>query len=186
VTHFGGNNPPTDFQKEAYTRVLRGTLDLERIVWPAKSRIAGGDMDILARKNLWEAGLDYGHGTGHGVGSYLNVHEGPIGVSRGYKVEFVEGHCVSDEPGYYKDGEFGIRIENVIMCVKHPKHENFLCWENLTVAPYSRNLIDKKLLSPDTIAFIDNFHQDCLQKLTPLLQDDADALDYVKRQCAPL
>jgi Xaa-Pro aminopeptidase len=81
-----------------------GNLDLERIVWPSDSTIAGGDMDILARKSLWEAGLDFKHGTGHGVGSYLNVHEGPVGVSRGYKTKFVEGHCVSDEPGYYEDG----------------------------------------------------------------------------------
>ena len=185
TTHFGGK-APTAFQKEAYTRVLRGCLDLERVVWPAKARIAGGDMDTLARKALWEVGLDYKHGTGHGVGSYLNVHEGPVGVSRGYKVEWVPGHCVSDEPGYYQDGEFGIRIENVIMCQVHPQHDNYLCWENLTTAPYSRDLIDKNFLSPDTVAYIDNFHQKCLTALTPLLQDDADALDYVKRQCAPL
>lgn len=113
TTHFDGEKPPTAFQKEAYTRVLLGNMDLERIVWPAKSRIAGGDMDTLARMHLWQAGLDYGHGTGHGVGSYLNVHEGPVGVSRGYTVEWDVGHCVSNEPGYYKDGEFGIRIENV-------------------------------------------------------------------------
>jgi len=95
---------------------LLGTLDLERIVWPSSTPIAGADMDILARKNLWEVGLDYGHGTGHGVGTYLNVHEGPNGVSRRNMTKFEIGHCVSDEPGYYKDGEFGIRIENVIMC----------------------------------------------------------------------
>ena len=157
TVHFGGKEP-TPFQKEAYTRVLRGTLDLERIVWPASSNIAGGDMDILARKNLWEAGLDFKHGTGHGVGAYLNVHEGPVGVSRGYKVPWEVGHCVSDEPGYYEDGEFGIRIENVIMVQKHPKHDNFLCWENLTVAPYCRDLIDKAFLTPDTIAHIDAHH----------------------------
>ena len=113
--HFGGSEP-TAFQKEAYTRVLLGNLDLERVVWPSESTIAGGDMDILARGRLWEAGLDYKHGTGHGVGSYLCVHEGPYGVGRGYTFKFVEGMCVSNEPGYYKEGEFGIRIENVIMC----------------------------------------------------------------------
>ena len=79
--HFGGT-PPTEFQKEAYTRVLMGTLDLERLVWPAGINIGGADMDVLARMNLWQVGLDFKHGTGHGVGSYLNVHEGPIGVSR--------------------------------------------------------------------------------------------------------
>ena len=159
----------TDFQREAYTRVLKGVLDLERVVWPANSRIAGGDMDILARRTLYAAGLDYAHGTGHGVGTYAFCHEGPIGVNYGETVEFKPGHCVSDEPGYYKDGEFGIRIENVIMCQKHPKFADFLCWENLTVAPYSRNLIDKSILDPDTIAYIDNFHQKCLTLLTPFL-----------------
>ena len=142
--------------------MLLGTLDLERIVWPADSTIAGGDMDILARKNLWEVGLDYKHGTGHGVGHYLYCHEGPYGVGRGYKFKFTEGMCVSDEPGYYKEGEFGIRIENVIMCVAHPVYENFYMWENLTVAPYSRELIDKDFLSPRDIRFIDAFHAKCL------------------------
>jgi len=136
-----------------------GTLDLERIVWPSTSTIAGRDMDILARKNLWAAGLDFKHGTGHGVGSYLNVHEGPQGISRASSCKLVEGMCVSDEPGYYEDGQFGIRIENVIMVQKHPKFENHYMFENLTVAPYCRDLIKKELLSQDTIQFIDNFHQ---------------------------
>ena len=185
TTHFGGK-PPTDFQKEAYTRVLMGVLDLERIVWPGNSSIAGKDMDILARRALWSAGLDYKHGTGHGIGHYLNVHEGPVGINRVNAVKLLEGHLLSDEPGYYEDGQFGIRIENDILCVKHPKHEGHLCWENLTVCPYSRNLIDTNLLDANTIAYINAFHQKCLEKLTPLLQDDAAALDYVQRQCAPL
>jgi len=130
---------------------------------------AGGDFDVLARMHLWAGGLDYGHGTGHGVGSYLNVHEGPVGVSRGYKTKFEVGHCVSDEPGYYKDGEFGIRIENVIMVQPHPVHENHLCFENMTYAPYCRDLITKDLLSPRDIRHIDEFHQKCLALLSPFL-----------------
>lgn len=118
-THFGGK-PPTDFQKETYTRVLLGTLDLEKVIWPKGRGFAGKDFDILARKHLFEAGLDYKHGTGHGVGSMLCVHEGPQGVNRRTTVEFKEGMCVSDEPGYYQDGEFGFRIENVIMVIQHP------------------------------------------------------------------
>ena len=159
TTHFGNSEiEPTAFQKEAYTRVLLGNLDLERITWPSNSTIAGGDMDTLARRRLWEVGLDYKHGTGHGVGSYLYVHEGPYGVGRGYKFKFEEGMCVSNEPGFYKDGEFGIRIENVIMCVNHPEHAGFYTWENLTVAPYSRKLIDLDLLSPADVRFLDAFH----------------------------
>lgn len=151
---------------------MLGTLDLERIVWPKGRGIAGGDMDILARKNLWAGGMDYCHGTGHGIGSFLYCHEGPYGVSRGYKMEFVEGMTVSDEPGYYKDGEFGIRIENAIMVVQHPEHEKYWMWENLTVAPYARQLIEKDMLSPRDIRFIDEFHAKCLEQLSPLLQED--------------
>ena len=91
----------------------------------------------------------------------------------------LEGMCVSDEPGFYKDGEFGIRIENVILCKKHPIYADNYCWENLTVAPYCRELINKDLLSPDMIAYINKHHEKCLTLLTPFLQDDAVALAYV-------
>lgn len=84
-----------------YTRVLLGTLDVERVVWPNNSSYNGADFDCLARRRIWQAGLDYRHGTGHGVGSFLNVHEGPCGISRGIKTVFKEGMCVSDEPGFY-------------------------------------------------------------------------------------
>jgi len=87
--------------------------------------------------------------------------------------------CVSDEPGFYKDGEFGIRIENVILCKKHPTLADHYCWENLTVAPYCRELIDTKILDSSTIAYINQHHQKVLSLLTPLLQDDALALAYV-------
>jgi Xaa-Pro aminopeptidase len=116
TTHFGGK-APTDFQREAYTRVLLGVIDLEKVVWPKNRGFAGKDFDILARRHLFTAGLDYGHGTGHGIGSMLCVHEGPQGVNSRTTVEFKEGMVVSNEPGFYKDGEFGIRIENAIMVV---------------------------------------------------------------------
>ena len=89
--------------------------------------------------------------------------------------------CVSDEPGYYHAGEFGIRIENVVMVQKHPKYENHYFFENLTTAPYCRELIDTSLLGADMIRFINQFHYRCLEVLTPLLKDDVEALDYVKR-----
>ena len=97
--------------------------------------------------NLFSAGLNFMHGTGHGVGSLLCVHEGPIGISRRCTVKFEEGMCVSDEPGFYKDGEFGIRIENVVMVQKHPELADFYMFENMTTAPYCRELIDTRLLS---------------------------------------
>jgi Xaa-Pro aminopeptidase len=158
-------------------------------VWPSTANYGGSAFDALARMHLWQAGLDYGHGTGHGVGSYLNVHEGPQGINSRSTTKLVEGMCVSDEPGYYKDGEFGIRIENVIMVQKHPNPEmaeKFYYFENLTYAPYNRDLIDTNLLSPDVRNFIDSFHKSCFEKLAPYLQDDKRALDYVTRQCAPL
>jgi Xaa-Pro aminopeptidase len=185
TAHFGGKEP-TAFQKEAYTRVLLGNLELERIVWPKGAKFAGKDFDILARKYLFEVGLDYKHGTGHGVGSLLCVHEGPIGISRRSEVELIEGMCVSDEPGFYQDGEFGIRIENVIMVKQHEKYPDRLFFENLTMGPYCRELIDKSIMQQDMIDYINKFHEKCLEKLTPLLQNDARALEYVKRQCAPL
>ena len=145
--HFGGQ-APTAFQKEAYTRVLMGLLDLERVVWPSgpEYAYAGKDFDFVARRHLFEAGLDYGHGTGHGVGSLLGVHEGPQGISRRSTTKLREGMCVSDEPGYYAAGEFGIRIENVIMVTQHPKLAASCMFENLTTAPYCRELIDTSIM----------------------------------------
>mmetsp|Transcript_5564 Transcript_5564/g.8760 ORF Transcript_5564/g.8760 Transcript_5564/m.8760 type:complete len:167 (-) Transcript_5564:21-521(-) len=163
-----------------------GNLDLEMAIWPQSGSYNGGDFDFLARKHLFEAGLDYKHGTGHGVGSCLCVHEGPIGVSKGYKIKFVEGMCVSDEPGYYQDGEFGIRIENVIMVMPHPTIKDFFYFENLTTAPYSRELIDTSLLPEKMLNHLNTFYAKCLKVLEPLLADDPRALDYVRRQCAPL
>ena len=183
--HFGGK-APTAFQKEAYTRVLLGVLDVERVVWPSSGTYHGGDFDILARKHLFEAGLTFNHGTGHGVGSLLCVHEGPIGISRARTTKFVEGMCVSDEPGYYHAGEFGIRIENVIMVQKHEKFEDRYVFENLTVAPYERDLIDTSIIEQGTLDYINRYHERCLEKLTPLLTDEPKALAYVSKKCAPL
>ena len=159
TVHFAGQAQPTAEQKAMYTRVLLGTLDLERVIWPAKGTFSGQDFDTLARRHLWAAGVDYNHGTGHGVGHFNCVHEGPVGISRRNTVKLEIGMCVSDEPGYYKDGEYGIRIENVIMVVQHPVHENRLCFENLTLTPYCRELIDVALLSPADRDYINGFHK---------------------------
>jgi Xaa-Pro aminopeptidase len=182
--HFGGK-APTAFQKEAYTRVMMGTLDLERCIWPSEGTYAGKDFDYLARRHLFNAGLDYKHGTGHGVGSLLCVHEGPIGINRRTEVKLIPGHCVSDEPGYYHDGEFGIRVENVMMVQQHPKLSNSYYFENLTVAPYCRELIDTSILGQDFIDYINAHHEKCLEKLTPLLKgvDESDAKDIRYRTC---
>jgi len=160
-----------------------GNLELERVVWPKiGGHYSGRDFDILARKHLFAAGLNYNHGTGHGVGSLLCVHEGPIGVShKKNSPALTEGMCVSDEPGFYKDGEFGIRVENVIMVQTNPKYENYYKFENLTTAPYCRELIEPSIMTQDMIDYVNKFHEECLQKLTPLLKDDERALAYVTR-----
>lgn len=95
--------------------MLLGNLDIERVIWPEKNKIAGSDLDALARRHLWQNKMDYGHGTGHGVGYFLNVHEGPHGISKFRTEPLVEGMIVSNEPGYYKAGSFGIRIENLVI-----------------------------------------------------------------------
>ena len=147
TVHFSGEGTkPTDEQKDRYTRVLLGVLDVERVIWPKNGPYCGADFDILARRHLFAAGLNFNHGTGHGVGHFNGVHEGPHGINRRTQAKFEVGVCVSDEPGYYKDGEYGIRIENVVMVVDHPKFEDRLMFENLTVLPYARELIDVSLL----------------------------------------
>ena len=183
--HFSGCEPKP-FEKEAYTRVLLGTLEVERIIWPKSCPLTGMMIEVLGRRNLWAAGLDFAHSIGHGVGTFLNVHEGPNGISRVNKTVIEAGMCVSDEPGYYKDGEFGIRIENVIICQKHPEFPDYLMWENMTVAPYCRELIDVNLLPAEMRVYLDTFHQKCLSLLTPFLEKDPLALAYVTRQCQPL
>lgn len=166
--------------------MLLGNLDLEKVVWPKNRGFAGKDFDILARRHLFTAGLDYNHGTGHGIGSMLCVHEGPQGVNSRTTVEFKEGMVVSNEPGFYKDGEFGIRIENAIMVVQHPNHEDRLCFENLTVAPYARELLDLSIVSDDYLDHINAHHAKCRDLLTPFLEDDLRAKSYLERACAPI
>lgn len=115
-------------------------------------------------------GLDYGHGTGHGVGYFLNVHEGPHGISKGRETPLEIGMMVSDEPGYYEKGKFGIRIENCILVVKS-QHEGFLTFENITLAPYDRNLIEIGLLSEPDKIHINKYHEKVLEKLMPVLKE---------------
>ncbi len=158
TVHFGGCEPTAE-QKDRYTRVLLGVLDLERIVWPKGGPYSGADFDVLARRHLWLDGVDYKHGTGHGVGSFNCVHEGPQGISRRSAVKLEVGMCVSNEPGFYKDGEYGIRIENVIMVNNHPKFEDRIMFENLTFCPYSRELLDLNLLSPNDRQYLNEFNK---------------------------
>ena len=163
--HFG---IPRPIEKEMYTKVLLGNLDLERITFPNNKMTTGIMLDTIARRQLWSIGKNYGHGTGHGVGHFLCVHEGPIGISPGRTIGFEEGMVCSNgkfngyfmiEPGYYKSNEFGIRIENVLICKKSELFEDFLCFENITMVPYCQALIDWNMMSKDDVEYINKYHQ---------------------------
>ena len=156
---------PTPEMRDRFTRVLKGHIALARAVFPVGTR--GGQLDTLARAPLWEAGLDYAHGTGHGVGSYLAVHEGPQRIAplssgqAGGDEPLAAGMIISNEPGYYKTGEYGIRIENLVLVVPRevPGAEKpLLGFETLTLAPIDRTLIDADLLSPAERDWVDAYH----------------------------
>ncbi|OYV31364.1 MAG: X-Pro aminopeptidase, partial [Acidocella sp. 20-61-6] len=157
--------------KEHFTRVLAGHIALAGVIFPAS--VAGAHLDILARAALWQAGLDYDHGTGHGVGSYLSVHEGPAGISRAAKpVALQPGMILSNEPGYYLQGAYGIRLENLILVEPAdfgPQPRKFLRFETITLAPFERRLIEPALLSAAALGWLNAYHATVREQLTPLL-----------------
>jgi Xaa-Pro aminopeptidase len=187
--HFG---EPTDMEKKAYTLVLKGNIALERVRFPKGT--TGFALDTIARQFLWSYGLDYRHGTGHGVGSFLNVHEGPIGI--GTRVQYSEvslsvGNVISDEPGYYEDGKFGIRIENMVMVHEVETEHKFgdkpyLGFERVTLVPHCRKLIDVGLLTADEKAFIDEYHEEVYQKTKGFFEKDSLAAKWLFRETRPL
>jgi len=176
---------PSDEQRLAYTSVLKGHLLLGRSLFAAGTN--GYQLDVLARAPLWAEGLNYGHGTGHGVGAHLCVHEGPFSVSlRGNVTPLEPGHILSNEPGFYKTGGYGIRVENLVLVVKKRETESgvFLGFENLTMCPYDRNLIDLSRLSPEDRAQIDSYHSLVYETLGPLL--DGSDRAWLERATAAL
>lgn len=177
---------PTEEMKNRFTRVLKGSICLSRAVFPVGTR--GGQLDILARQHLWSAGLDYATGTGHGVGAYLGVHEGPQRIgTRLYGEPLVAGMILSNEPGYYKSGEYGIRIENlmlVIECEISGAEHKMLGFETLTFAPIDRALIDTDSLSAEEIAWIDAYHADVARVIGPCLEGAARS--WLMRMTRPL
>ncbi len=178
---------PTDEHRTCYTRVLQGMIAISRIRFP--KGVGGQHLDALARAPLWLAGMDYDHGTGHGVGSYLSVHEGPQGISRRSEVALEPGMILSNEPGYYREGAFGIRIENLIVVTEAPAIEGgddreMLHFETLTYVPLDRRLIDVNMLSDAERDWIDRYHADTLHLLGERLDDRA--RDWLTKACAPL
>ena len=143
----------------------------------------GSQLDVLARQFLWAEGWDYDHGTGHGVGACLGVHEGPQGISkRANNVALQQGMILSNEPGYYPEGEYGIRIENLVEVVE--KGAGFLAFANLTMVPYARALIDVAMLTAAERDYVNSYHQMLAEKLAPHLNDDE--AKWLQQQCAAL
>lgn len=176
---------PTDEHRACYTRVLQGMVALSRAQFP--KGVAGQHLDALARFPLWTAGMDYDHGTGHGIGSYLSVHEGPQSISRRSNIPLEIGMIVSNEPGYYREGAFGIRIENLITVVQAPEgidRRDLRAFETLTYVPFDRRLIDLSLLSGADWAWIDAYHQHTADLLGPMVEGETAA--WLAQACAPL
>lgn len=186
-----GPGEPTAEMKDRYTRVLKGHIALALAVFPEGTR--GAQLDTLARAALWQAGVDYAHGTGHGVGSFLAVHEGPQRIGKfsggqaGTDEPLQAGMILSNEPGYYKQGEYGIRIENLILVEERAiegAEGRYFGFETLTFAPIDKALVDTSLLTRDELRWWDDYHAKVLEIVAPQL--DGDALAWVTEACAPL
>ncbi len=180
--------PVGDEEKACFTRVLQGMIAISRLRWPVG--LSGAHLDAIARYPLWLAHQDYNHGTGHGVGAYLSVHEGPAGLSRRYEVPLEPGMILSNEPGYYREGAFGIRIENLVLVEQAPlppggdTERQMLRFATLTWAPIDQSLIVTGMLSTDEIAWLDAYHAEVLARIGPRLSDEA--RDWLARACRPL
>jgi Xaa-Pro aminopeptidase len=165
---------PTAEMRDRFTRVLKGHIALARAVFP--DGITGAQLDPFARQHLWEAGIDFDHGTGHGVGSYLSVHEGPASISkRGTAVALKRGMILSNEPGYYKEGAFGIRIENLVLVVETTvagAEKPVNTFETLTLAPIDVRLVEPALMTAQEIAWLDAYHARVAKELAPLVLAD--------------
>ncbi len=186
----GPGSPPAEV-KDRFTRVLKGHIALARAVFPAGTR--GSQLDALARQFLWSAGCDYAHGTGHGVGSFLAVHEGPQRIAKpgggqaGTEEPLQAGMLLSNEPGYYKEGDYGIRIENLIFV--EPRElpggdQPMLGFETTTLAPIDRDMIDVSLMTVEELAWLNDYHARVLAVVGPQLEGEAK--DWLDAACQPI
>ena len=183
----GPSEPPAEV-KDRFTRVLKGHIALSLATFPKGA--FGSQLDSFARQFLWSAGIDYAHGTGHGVGSFLSVHEGPQRISRATgspEQELLPGMIVSNEPGYYKTGAYGIRIENLLLVERREiagAEGEFFGFEVLTYVPIERRLVEPSLLAPEELAWWNAYHARVLEIVGP--QVSGTTLEWLKAQCAPL
>lgn len=177
---------PSQEEKTNYTLVLQGMIALSMAKFPEGT--TGVQLDILARQFLWHEGLNYGHGTGHGVGFFMNVHEPPQGFVNNFsergKTVHVPGMLTSNEPGFYKEGSYGMRIENLILCVP-AKESGFLEFETVTLYPFDLNLIDRDRLSPKESAWINQYHEHVYHHVSPYIHDE-EVRRWFRKKCAML
>jgi Xaa-Pro aminopeptidase len=178
--------PPTREMKDRFTRVLKGMIGMSTIRFPKGT--TGSQLDVLARAALWKAGLDYDHGTGHGVGSYLSVHEGPARLNKTDRTPLEPGMILSNEPGYYRAGEYGIRIENLLLVEELQEIQGgerpMMGFETLTLAPIDRRLIEPSLLTAEELAWLNAYHARVLKEIGAQLQGND--LAWLKQACAPI
>ncbi len=185
ITRTTALGSPTAEQKKHFTLVLKGHIGLATLKFPHGTK--GVQMDILARQHLWQHGLNYGHGTGHGVGFFLNVHEGPQGIAPNVNgkssVAFEPGMITSNEPGFYKDDAYGIRIENLVLVVKDEETDfgDFLRFETITLFPIDLQLVDPSLLVASEKNWLNNYHKEVYEKLAPRLNEEERA--WLKDRC---
>jgi Xaa-Pro aminopeptidase len=177
---------PTADMRDRFTRVLKGHIAIARTVFP--DGVSGSQLDSFARMHLWAAGLDFDHGTGHGVGSYLSVHEGPARIAKLGTAALMRGMIVSNEPGYYKAGHYGIRIENLVLVSEAPAVEGaekaLNHFETLTLAPIDRRLVDRGLMTADETAWLDAYHATVRDTLMPLVAEETRG--WLEAATAPL
>lgn len=180
---------PTEEEKRVYTLVLKGHMQLQAMHFPEGT--TGLQLDTAARTPMWREGYDFGHGTGHGVGHVLGVHEGPVQIRKNCRVDTVRpvraGQILTDEPGIYVAGKFGVRIENCLLCVPAQKNDfgSFLTFEPLTLCPYDRRLIAVEMLNDEERQWLNAYHARVRNVLTPLLEDEAEQL-WLKQATAPI
>ena len=173
--------------RQTFTRVLQGMIAVSQIRFP--KGITGRELDPLARAPLWIAGQDFDHGTGHGVGSFLSVHEGPQRISRMTDVELREGMIISNEPGYYDAGNFGIRIENLLVIQAAPMLPDSdlrdMCeFETLTYVPINKKMIEISILTAQEILWLNSYHNTVLAKLTPFI--DLSTKEWLVKATSPI
>jgi len=185
---------PSPWEREVFTRVLKGNIGLDSLIFPDDT--PGMAIDAFARTALWQAGLDYLHGTGHGVGAALNVHEGPISISArwGNAHGLKGGMVLSNEPGYYEQDGFGVRIENLLVVTprpelttaKTPGKKAFVGFEQLTHVPIQKKMVVAELLTPHEVSWLDAYHQRVWERVSPRLDEDSEGWRWLREATAPL